>query len=59
MPVVSYLTIDGEVISETRNGVERDYLPDPLGSTVAGLGREVACPPLSRQRLYRRCRRLP
>ena len=35
MPVVSYLTIDGEVISETRNGVERDYLPDPLGSTVA------------------------
>ena len=35
MPVVSYLTIDGEVISETRNGVERDYLPDPLGSTAA------------------------
>jgi len=32
---VSYLTVEGEIISETRNGVESDYIPDPLGSTVA------------------------
>lgn len=35
MGVTSYLVIDGEIISETRNGVEADYIPDPLGSTVA------------------------
>ncbi len=35
MPVVNYLTVDGEILSETRDGVERDYLPDPLGSTAA------------------------
>src|SRR5580658_7602828 len=33
MPVVNYLTIDGEIVSETRNGVKSDYIPDPLGST--------------------------
>ncbi len=32
---VRYLTIDGEIISETRNGVRSDYIPDPLGSTAA------------------------
>jgi len=32
---VSYLTVDGEILSETRNGVESDYIPDPLGSTAA------------------------
>ena len=32
---VSYLSVEGEILSETRNGVERDYLPDPLGSTAA------------------------
>ena len=30
-----YTVIDGEVVSENRGGVERDYVPDPLGSTVA------------------------
>jgi RHS repeat-associated protein len=35
MSVVNYLTVDGEILSETRDGVERDYLPDPLGNTVA------------------------
>lgn len=32
---VSYLTINGEILSETRDGVESDYIPDPLGSTAA------------------------
>ena len=32
---VRYTVIDGEVVSEKRSGVERDYVPDPLGSTVA------------------------
>lgn len=35
MPVTDYCTIDGEVVSEIRNGTERDYVPDPLGGTVA------------------------
>ncbi len=35
MPVISYLTWEGEILSETRSGVESDYLPDPLGSTAA------------------------
>ena len=35
MGVVSYYTVNGEILSETRDGVERDYLPDSLGSTVA------------------------
>jgi RHS repeat-associated protein len=35
MGVVNYTVIDGEIISESRDGTERDYVPDPLGSTVA------------------------
>src|SRR6478672_8945864 len=35
MPTVRYTVLDGEVVSENRGGVERDYVPDPLGSTVA------------------------
>jgi len=31
---VSYLTVDGVIISETRSGVRADYIPDPLGSTA-------------------------
>jgi len=34
MGVVSYLTIDGETVSETCNGVDTDYLNDPLGNVV-------------------------
>ena len=32
---VRYTVARGEVISELRNGVRKDYIPDPLGSTVA------------------------
>ncbi len=32
---VRYLTIGGEIVSETRSGVRSDYIPDPLGSTAA------------------------
>lgn len=32
---VRYTVFDGEILSETRNGVKRDYVPDPLGSTIA------------------------
>ena len=32
-----YTVIDGEVIAEKRNGVRKQYVPDPLGSTVAML----------------------
>jgi RHS repeat-associated protein len=32
---VRYTTIDGEIVSENRGGVLRDYVPDSLGSTVA------------------------
>jgi len=35
MPVTRYLTVDGEILSEKRGSAKRDYLPDPLGSTVA------------------------
>jgi hypothetical protein len=35
MATVSYTVIEGEIISENRGGTERDYVPDPLGSTVA------------------------
>jgi RHS repeat-associated protein len=35
MLTVRYTVIDGEVVSELRGGVKRDYVPDPLGSTVA------------------------
>ena len=30
-----YTVVDGEVIAEKRNGVRKQYVPDPLGSTVA------------------------
>ena len=32
---VTYTVIDGEIVSENRGGVERDYLPDPQGNVVA------------------------
>ena len=35
MPVTNYTTLDGEIVYENRGGVERDYVPDALGSTVA------------------------
>lgn len=35
MGVANYTVIDGELVSENRDGVEHDYVPDPLGSTVA------------------------
>lgn len=35
MGVTSYLTVNGEILSETRNGVRSDYIPDPQGSTAA------------------------
>ena len=38
MGVTSYLTVNGEILSETRNVVESDYVPDPLGSTAALIG---------------------
>jgi RHS repeat-associated protein len=34
MGVVNYFCIEGELISETRNGVESDYIPDTLGNTL-------------------------
>ncbi|MBS1714931.1 MAG: hypothetical protein JST30_11410 [Armatimonadetes bacterium] len=30
-----YTVVDGEVVSEVRGGVRKDFVPDPLGSTVA------------------------
>lgn len=35
MGTVRYTVIEGEVLSENRNGTKQDYVPDPLGSTVA------------------------
>jgi RHS repeat-associated protein len=35
MGTVRYTTVNGEVLAEKRGGVRRQYLPDPLGSTVA------------------------
>lgn len=35
MGTVRYTVFDGEILSETRDGVKRDYVPDPLGSTIA------------------------
>jgi RHS repeat-associated protein len=35
MGTVRYTVIDGEVIAEKRGGVRKQYVPDPLGSTVA------------------------
>ncbi len=32
-----YTVLQGEIVSEIRNGTERDYVPDGLGSTVAML----------------------
>ena len=34
MATTRYTTFDGEIVSENRGGVIRDYIPDPLGSTV-------------------------
>lgn len=31
---VSYLVVNGEILSETRSGIESDYIPDPLGSAA-------------------------
>ena len=35
MSTVRYTVLDGELLSENRNGTKRDYVPDPLGSTLA------------------------
>lgn len=35
MATVRYTVINSEVIAEKRSGVRRQYVPDPLGSTVA------------------------
>jgi len=35
MPTVTYTVFEGEILSEDRGGTERDYVSDPLGSTVA------------------------
>src|SRR5262249_10100292 len=36
MPMkVRYTVHNGRIVAENRGGVERDYVPDPLGSTVA------------------------
>ena len=32
---VRYTVVHGQVISENRNGVRRDYIPDALGNTIA------------------------
>ena len=32
---VVYTTFAGQIVSENRGGVTREYLPDPLGSTIA------------------------
>jgi len=34
MSIANYLTIQGELISETRNGDDLDYILDPVGSTA-------------------------
>lgn len=36
MPMtVCYTVVNGQVMSENRGGVERDYIPDALGNTIA------------------------
>lgn len=35
MGTTRYTVIDGEILSENRNGVKRDYVPDPQGNTIA------------------------
>src|SRR3954470_18489623 len=42
MGTVSYAVVDGEIISEDRDGAFRQYVPDPLGSTVALLDQNQA-----------------
>ena len=32
---IVYTVWDGQIVSENRGGVERDYVPDPQGSTIA------------------------
>src|SRR5471030_2003064 len=32
---VTYTTINGQIVYENRNGVQRHYVPDTLGSTIA------------------------
>src|SRR5438309_10278561 len=39
---VRYTVVNGEVLSENRTAVKHDYLPDPLGSTVALLDNSQA-----------------
>ena len=34
MGTVRYTTVNGQILSEERNGVHRDYVPDVLGSTA-------------------------
>jgi hypothetical protein len=40
MLIVTYTTLDGELLGETRSGIERDYLPDPMGFVAATLDGE-------------------
>jgi len=35
MSTVRYTVMDGELLSENRDATKRDYVPDPLGSTIA------------------------
>jgi|SRR6185312_12320560 len=35
MAVTTYTWLDGEIVGQNANGVKRDFVPDPLGSTVA------------------------
>src|SRR5580658_2558693 len=35
MPTTRYSVFDGEIVSESRNGVLHDYVSDPLGNTIA------------------------
>src|SRR5580658_171656 len=35
MPVTRYTTFDGVIVSENRGGVLHDYVPSPLGNTLA------------------------
>ncbi|HLK60683.1 MAG TPA: hypothetical protein VKU00_29235, partial [Chthonomonadaceae bacterium] len=35
MATTTYTVFEGEIVEENRAGVLRDYVPDPLGSTVA------------------------
>ena len=42
MPTVRYTTVNGEVIAEKRTGVRQQYVPDPMGSTIALLNNTQA-----------------